>query len=209
MNLRCDDKMCSDDGLQEHGRQRWENQLRAENGKNMQSFSSHVRGESLTTSRSASKRSARIRSSQSGVKVCRWDKMGTAEGVVGAHATRPQDVDERRNGDFIKKVQGTSARPRPSRGQQMIPRRVRFDPPPEGVLDPTMQPRKEQARLPTSKRSTTVHARTWRTKPDAVTGGACQSTPNIVMNFMTKVHKKQAEEERFFVHVQDWVGVSG
>ena len=29
------------------------------------------------------------------------------------------------------------------------------------------------------------------------------------MSFMTKGHKKQAEEERFFVHVQDWVGVSG
>ena len=29
------------------------------------------------------------------------------------------------------------------------------------------------------------------------------------MNFMTKVYKKQSEEEMFFVHVQDRVGVSG
>ena len=46
-------------------------------------------------------------------------------------------------------------------------------------------------------------------QPDAVTGGANRSTPNMAMNFMTKVYKKLAEEERFFVHVQDWVGVSG
>ena len=32
---------------------------------------------------------------------------------------------------------------------------------------------------------------------------------DVVTNFMTKVYKKQAEEERFFVHVQDRVGVSG
>ena len=29
------------------------------------------------------------------------------------------------------------------------------------------------------------------------------------MNFMTKVYKKQAEKERFCVHVQDWIGVNG
>ena len=32
-------------------------------------------------------------------------------------------------------------------------------------------------------------------QPDAVTGGASRSTQNVVMNFMTKVYKKQAEEE--------------
>ena len=48
-----------------------------------------------------------------------------------------------------------------------------------------------------------------RRQPDAVIGGASRSTPNVVMNFMTKVYKTQAEEERFFVHVQDQVGVSG
>ena len=46
-------------------------------------------------------------------------------------------------------------------------------------------------------------------QPDAVFGGANRSTPNVVMNFMTKVYKQQAEEERFFVHVQDRVGVNG
>ena len=46
-------------------------------------------------------------------------------------------------------------------------------------------------------------------QPDAVVGGASRSTPNVVMNFMTKVYKKQAEEERFFVPVKDRVGVSG
>ena len=33
-------------------------------------------------------------------------------------------------------------------------------------------------------------------QPDAVIGGASRSTPNVVMNFMTKVYKKPAEEER-------------
>ena len=33
-------------------------------------------------------------------------------------------------------------------------------------------------------------------QPDAVTGGTSRSTQNVVMNFMTKVYKKQAEEER-------------
>ena len=42
-------------------------------------------------------------------------------------------------------------------------------------------------------------------QPDAVTGGASRSTTN----FMTKVYKKHAEKERFFVHVQDPVIVSG
>ena len=42
---------------------------------------------------------------------------------------------------------------------------------------------------------------------DAVIGGASRSTPNVVTNFMTKVYNMQ--EERFFVHVQDLVGVSG
>ena len=46
-------------------------------------------------------------------------------------------------------------------------------------------------------------------QPDAVFGGANRSTPNVVMNFMTKVYKKQAEKERFFVHVQDRIGVNG
>ena len=46
-------------------------------------------------------------------------------------------------------------------------------------------------------------------QPDAVVGGANRSTPNVVMNFMTKVYKKQAEKERFFVHVQDRIGVNG
>ena len=46
-------------------------------------------------------------------------------------------------------------------------------------------------------------------RPDAVIGGATRSTLNVVMNFMTKVYKKQADEERFCVHVQDGVGVSG
>ena len=46
-------------------------------------------------------------------------------------------------------------------------------------------------------------------QPDAVKGGASRSTPNVVMNFMTKVYKKQAEKERFFVHVQDRMGVNG
>ena len=32
-------------------------------------------------------------------------------------------------------------------------------------------------------------------QPDAVTGGATRSTQNVAMNFMTKVYKKQAEEE--------------
>ena len=41
-------------------------------------------------------------------------------------------------------------------------------------------------------------------------GGANRSTSNVVMNFMTKVNKKQAkQEERFFVLVQDRVSVSG
>ena len=51
-------------------------------------------------------------------------------------------------------------------------------------------------------------AELWERQPDAVRGGASRSTPNVVMNFMSKVYKKQAEEERFFVHVQDRVGVS-
>ena len=34
-------------------------------------------------------------------------------------------------------------------------------------------------------------------------GRASRSAPNVVMNFMTKVYKKQAEDERFLVHVQD------
>ena len=46
-------------------------------------------------------------------------------------------------------------------------------------------------------------------RPDAVFGGANRSTPNVVMNFMTKVYKKQAEKERFFVHVKDRIGVNG
>ena len=46
-------------------------------------------------------------------------------------------------------------------------------------------------------------------QPDAVFGGANRSTPNVVMKFMTKVYKKQAEKERFFVHVQDRIGVNG
>ena len=46
-------------------------------------------------------------------------------------------------------------------------------------------------------------------QPDAVFGGASRSTPNVVMNFMTRVYKKQAEKERFFVHVQDRIGVNG
>ena len=46
-------------------------------------------------------------------------------------------------------------------------------------------------------------------QPDEVKGGRSRSTPNEVMNFMTKVYKKQAEEERLFVHVQDLLGVSG
>ena len=46
-------------------------------------------------------------------------------------------------------------------------------------------------------------------QPDAVRGGANRSTPNVVINFMTKVYKKQAEEERFSVPVKDPVGVSG
>ena len=46
-------------------------------------------------------------------------------------------------------------------------------------------------------------------QPDAAKGRASRSTPNVVMNFMTKVYKMQAEEERFFVHVQDRVGVGG
>ena len=45
-------------------------------------------------------------------------------------------------------------------------------------------------------------------QPDAVIGGASRSTPNVAMNIMTKVYKKQAEEERF-VHLHDQVGVSG
>ena len=36
-------------------------------------------------------------------------------------------------------------------------------------------------------------------QPDAVFGGGNRSTPNVMMNFMTKVYKKQAEKERFFV----------
>ena len=40
-------------------------------------------------------------------------------------------------------------------------------------------------------------------------GGASRSTPSVVMNFMIKVYKKQAEDEKFFVHVQDRAGVSG
>ena len=46
-------------------------------------------------------------------------------------------------------------------------------------------------------------------QPDAVTGGASRSTQNVVMNFMTKVYKKQAEEESSPVHVQNLVGISG
>ena len=42
----------------------------------------------------------------------------------------------------------------------------------------------------------------------AVFGGAGRSTANVVTNFMTKVYKMLEEEERFFVHVQDWVCVS-
>ena len=42
-----------------------------------------------------------------------------------------------------------------------------------------------------------------------VPGGASRSTPNVVMNFMTKVYKKHAEIESFFVHVQDRIGVNG
>ena len=42
-----------------------------------------------------------------------------------------------------------------------------------------------------------------------VKGGASRSTPNVVMNFMTKVYKKQAEKEKFFVRVQDRNGVNG
>ena len=58
MKLKCDDviiqwmkrwaaMMGSDDGLQVHGRQRWENESRAEKEQRMQSTSSHVRVESL------------------------------------------------------------------------------------------------------------------------------------------------------------------
>ena len=46
-------------------------------------------------------------------------------------------------------------------------------------------------------------------QPDAVTAGASRSTPNVVMNFMINVYKKQVEEEGFSVHEQDPVGVSG
>ena len=53
MKLKCDDVIIqwmtrwgSDDGMQVHGRQRWESELRAEKGQSMQSTSSHVRGES-------------------------------------------------------------------------------------------------------------------------------------------------------------------
>ena len=46
-------------------------------------------------------------------------------------------------------------------------------------------------------------------QPDAVFGGANRSTPNVVMNFMIKVYKKQAEKESVFVHVQDRIGVNG
>ena len=46
-------------------------------------------------------------------------------------------------------------------------------------------------------------------QPDAVFGGANRSTPNVFLNFMTKVYKKQTEKERFFVHVQDRIGVNG
>ena len=46
-------------------------------------------------------------------------------------------------------------------------------------------------------------------QPDAVTGGASRSTLDVVVNFMTKVYKKPAEEEGFFVHAQDRVGVNG
>ena len=45
-------------------------------------------------------------------------------------------------------------------------------------------------------------------QPDAVIGGASRSTPNVVMKLMTKVYKKQAEKKRFFVHVQDRIGVN-
>ena len=44
-------------------------------------------------------------------------------------------------------------------------------------------------------------------QPDAVIGGASRSTPDVVMNFMNKAYKMQADEERFFVHVQDRFGM--
>ena len=34
-------------------------------------------------------------------------------------------------------------------------------------------------------------------QPDAVERGGSRSTPNVVMNFLANVYKKQAEEERF------------
>ena len=41
-------------------------------------------------------------------------------------------------------------------------------------------------------------------QPDAVTGGASRSTQNVVMNFMTKVYKKQAEEESSLCTSKTW-----
>ena len=68
--------------------------------------------------------------------------METAKGVVRAYATRRQDADERWKGDFIKKFQGTPARPDPNRGQLMTPIRVWFDPQ-VAEPDPTKEPWKE------------------------------------------------------------------
>ena len=106
----------------------------------MQSTSSHVRGESLVQAdpREQKERKDKIESE--------WHErlwlgqsrstnetiVGTAEGVVRACATRRQDADERWKGDLIKKLQGTPAR----RGQLMIPIRVRFDPPKGGRARP-------------------------------------------------------------------------
>ena len=105
--------MGNDDGLQVHGRQRWETELRAEKEQSVQSTSNHV------------------------LEKVWYEQIREQKGRKGMI-----ESEWHCKGDLVRNLQGTPARPDLNREQLMVPIRVRFDPPQEDP-DPTMQHGKE------------------------------------------------------------------